>query len=559
MPDIFISYNRQDRDRARLIADTLEAEGFSVWWDAALKAGETYDEVTEKNLREAGAVVVLWSKRSVNSKWVRAEATAGERNATLVPALIEECEKPLRFELVQTADLIHWAGDREDPNWRLLMLDIKAALTKKSAPRAAAAPPAPAASPEIETTFWTSVKDSDDPSDFRSYLSRYPKGHFADLARNRIAALERAAAPKPEPRAPTPPRSQTPPPRTQTPTKAPTSAAPKSSSSLAIIAGAVIGVGAIGAVVWAMMRPAAPTHTVADVVAEIPANASESAGPAPQPREPAPPTSSDLPPAPTTNVTVEPAAEAAPESAPAPSVASYAEFRDCDECPLMRPAPAGAFTMGSPETEIGREPYEGPQRLVNIGAFAIGAFEVTNREWAACVAANACPPARTGEDNGPAVGLSWRDADNYARWLARKTGKPYRLPSEAEWEYAARAGAVSAYFWGESFDRAKVAVDKPHPVGSFPANAFGLHDMLGNAREWVADCYVNNFRAAPSDGTPVLDGDCSKRAIRGGAWTSASTDLRLSGRARIDADQRVGYMGVRIAMDLPGNGQAPGE
>ncbi|MCB2098481.1 MAG: toll/interleukin-1 receptor domain-containing protein, partial [Parvularculaceae bacterium] len=140
MPDVFISYNREDRDTARLVASALEAEGLSVWWDAALRAGETYDEVTEQNLRQAGAVVVLWSKRSVNSKWVRAEATVGERSSTLVPVLIEECERPIRFELVQTADLRHWRGDRNDPHWRAFMQDVRMAISKRGGRTAAAAP-----------------------------------------------------------------------------------------------------------------------------------------------------------------------------------------------------------------------------------------------------------------------------------------------------------------------------------------------------------------------------------------------------------------------------------
>ena len=128
MADVFISYNREDQNRARAIAGALEAEGLSVWWDSNLRAGQSYDEVTEKNLREAGAVVVLWSKRSVNSKWVRAEATIGERCSTLVPAMIDECDRPLRFELVQTADLINWRGDRNDANWRAFVHDIQAAI-----------------------------------------------------------------------------------------------------------------------------------------------------------------------------------------------------------------------------------------------------------------------------------------------------------------------------------------------------------------------------------------------------------------------------------------------
>ncbi|NWG71811.1 MAG: toll/interleukin-1 receptor domain-containing protein, partial [Parvularculaceae bacterium] len=210
MPDVFISYNREDREVAREVAAGLEAEGFSVWYDAALRAGEYYEEVTESNLRSAGAVVVLWSKRSASSKWVRAEATVGERSSTLVPALIEECDRPVRFELLQTADLTRWHGDRNDPNWRGFVGDVRAAISRRGhtpaqketparpgAPAAAAAQAPRADAVNIETTFWNSIKDGSERADFEAYLSRYPKGHFADLARNRIAVLDRATPGRP--------------------------------------------------------------------------------------------------------------------------------------------------------------------------------------------------------------------------------------------------------------------------------------------------------------------------------------------------------------------------
>src|SRR5690606_25761721 len=117
-PDIFLSYNREDAERARHFAEGFAAQGLDVWWDVALRSGEAYDEVTENALRNAGAVVVLWSQRSVVSRWVRAEATLAERRKTLMPAMIEPCERPIMFELVQTADLSDWRGDTSDRAWQ---------------------------------------------------------------------------------------------------------------------------------------------------------------------------------------------------------------------------------------------------------------------------------------------------------------------------------------------------------------------------------------------------------------------------------------------------------
>ncbi len=207
--------------------------------------------------------------------------------------------------------------------------------------------------------------------------------------------------------------------------------------------------------------------------------------------------------------------------------------------------------MGSPDSEPGRNAYEGPQRMVNVPTFAIGVYEVTNAEWAACVADGVCKARRADADGKePVLSVSWRDADGYANWLTRKTGRKYRLPTEAEWEYAARAGSAGAYWWGDRYDASHVSTRQARAVGSADANAFGLHDVIGNAREWVADCYVNNFTKAPTDGTAVTDGDCGLRVIRGGAWTSSPTDMRIANRSRIAANSSAQYMGFRLAAEV---------
>jgi hypothetical protein len=195
MAEIFVSYKSEDRVKARLVAEALAQEGFDVWWDPALQAGEDYQETIDRNLREALVVVVLWSARSAKSRWVRSEATVGDNFGALAPVKIEPCDLPTAFVLVQTADLSHWSGDREDAAWREFVGDIAAKREKRRAtvgenPRASA-PDAGA----IEALFWQSIKDSNEVADFRSYQRRYPHGHFHDIAANRIAALE-APAPK---------------------------------------------------------------------------------------------------------------------------------------------------------------------------------------------------------------------------------------------------------------------------------------------------------------------------------------------------------------------------
>ena len=556
MPDVFISYNREDRETARLISSALEAEGFSVWWDAALRAGETYDEVTEQNLRQAGAVVVLWSKRSANSKWVRAEATVGERSSTLVPALIEDCERPIRFELVQTADLRHWRGERADPNWRAFIQDIRTAISKK-APKATAAAPGPAMTStdvSIEQTFWNSIKDGQERSDFEAYLARYPAGHFAALAKNRLAALNRPSAPPPAaPKPAAPPRPQAAQPQRAPAPPPPRQAEPPRKSgggALAILGGIVVlAIGAAAA--FFMMRTPQPVPT--QTAAADPAPVVEAAPAAVEP-ESAP--VSDLLGEAAPNATVPDSAPTAESAATDSALVAELSapdsptYRDCDVCPEMTRLPGGTFLRGSPESEAGRNAYEGPQREVRVPAFAIGSFEVTREQWNACAAEGGCPDKGYSENGRlPALGVSFREAEQFAAWLSRKTGKRYRLPTESEWEYAARGGTQSAYWWGERYESGKVATGAPAPVGSHAANGFGLHDVTGNAREWVADCYVNNYVNAPDDGRAVTEGDCGKRVVRGGAWTNPPADLRVANRSRIDAGVRAQYMGMRVAAD----------
>ncbi|MGB6450832.1 MAG: toll/interleukin-1 receptor domain-containing protein, partial [Steroidobacteraceae bacterium] len=158
-PDIFLSYNREDQAVARRFAEAFEREGLKVWWDATLRSGEAYDEVTETALGSAKAVVVLWSKKSVVSRWVRAEATVADRNKTLVPAMIEPCNRPIMFELTQTADLSRWDGSPADQAWRAFVADVKRFVEARalgqssdSPSRSSAPPPASAGVPQASAT-----------------------------------------------------------------------------------------------------------------------------------------------------------------------------------------------------------------------------------------------------------------------------------------------------------------------------------------------------------------------------------------------------------------------
>jgi formylglycine-generating enzyme required for sulfatase activity len=221
--------------------------------------------------------------------------------------------------------------------------------------------------------------------------------------------------------------------------------------------------------------------------------------------------------------------------------------------------PAGSFMMGSPASEAGRLDDEGPQHRVTVAKpFAVGKFEVTVAEWDACVAGGGCnhKPSDQGWGRGrrPVINVSWQDAKGYVAWLSRKTGRTYRLLSEAEWEYAARAGTTTPFSTGAtiSTDQANFGGNggSAKEVGSFKANAFGLHDMHGNVWEWVEDCWNGSYSGAPTDGSVWTSGDCTSRVLRGGSWYGNPRLLRSANRDRFTTDFRNYGFGFRVGRTL---------
>ncbi len=222
--------------------------------------------------------------------------------------------------------------------------------------------------------------------------------------------------------------------------------------------------------------------------------------------------------------------------------------------------PAGRFRMGDLSGE-GRD-YEKPVHSVTVPPFKLGKYEVTFAQWDACVADGGCnghSPDNEGwgRGNRPVINVSWDDVQSFITWLNSRTGGNYRLPSEAEWEYAARAGSTTKYSWGDDIfgrNRANCAecgdsYEFTAPVGSFPANAWGLHDMHGNVFEWVQDCWNDSYRGAPGDGSAWESGDCGLRVGRGGAWHGNAWSRRSALRdwgARAARDYRIGF---RLAQD----------
>lgn len=296
-------------------------------------------------------------------------------------------------------------------------------------------------------------------------------------------------------------------------------------------------------------------------------------------------------PTPADPLPVDPVPEARPEPV------AGAAIRDCDACPELIVLPAGKFRQGSPDDEDGRRLFEGPVRSVTIDyQIAMSAREVTvaeyrafvqetdretanchvyngNGEWALDADATWLDPGFEQTDDHPVPCVSWEDASEYAGWLSGKTGEQYRLPSESEWEYAARATTTTSRTWGDDPNRAceianvadltageKYAGWQVHdctdqyaftaPAASLQSNQFGLFDMQGNLFEWTGDCWNPNYTGAPTDGSARISGECDQRVLRGGSWFTAPTEQRVAYRNRFDSDHRSSSFGFRVVRVL---------
>ncbi len=274
-------------------------------------------------------------------------------------------------------------------------------------------------------------------------------------------------------------------------------------------------------------------------------------------------------------------------------------FTDCATCPEMIVIPSGQFIMGSPDDEPQRDADESPRRTLTIDQpFAVSRFEITRDQYAEFAAAsgrsagpdctvwvgnkweltegkNWQDPHYPQTGNDPVACIDWFDAQAFAAWLADRTGQPYRLLSEAEWEYMARGGTTTVYHFGDDpaglceYDNGhdmtsmRVHTDMPWegvpcddgfaetaPVGALHPNLFGVYDVHGNVWEWLADCYAPSYNGAPLDGLPVLAEDCEQRVYRGGGWSVQERGRRSANRGRYAADQRYGQLGIRVARDL---------
>jgi formylglycine-generating enzyme required for sulfatase activity len=235
-------------------------------------------------------------------------------------------------------------------------------------------------------------------------------------------------------------------------------------------------------------------------------------------------------------------------------------LKGADIGPVMLMIAGGEFTMGSDRNQI--SPDERPAHEVTLQNFAISRYEVTFVEYDRFAEATGRPlPDDNGWGRGkrPVINVNWADASAYARWLSARTGKRYRLPTEAEWEYAAAGGSDSVYWWGYEFETGRANCfdcgsgwdqKSTAPVGRFGPNGFGLHDTAGNVREWVRDCYHGSYTGAPLDGSAWEESGCKERVVRGGAYDKPAESMRSTWRGALKADTRLPMIGFRVVQEL---------
>jgi formylglycine-generating enzyme required for sulfatase activity len=410
-----------------------------------------------------------------------------------------------------------------------------------------------------DSRLWARVQDRSDAADLDAFLRLFPDSRFADAARQRRAEIARRAPDAP-----------------------PSVIGPSAIGPVAAGSG-TSGPGTSGRGRPAEAAPAAaivsPTSAPSPplVAATRPQHEATPGEPPPeagkqfallQPR-PQPPAEAATPPAPKPSPIQLPA-QPPPPSAPSPSASASAArgaeakiFKDCPDCPSLVRIADGSFSMG----QGAREPEATPAHHVAVRGFALGQYPVTLGEWKTCMADGGCgflPRMASTDERIPVHNLSWDDAQQYLVWLSRKTAHRYRLPSEAEWEYAARGGAAAnganwRYWWGNEIGATTVnCVDcggrqDPHaplPVDQFQPNGFGLSDMLGGVAQWTADCWFATYQGAPTDGTARDARTCLKRVLRGGSFRAKHDDVTLTARDSYDSSVRYFVNGFRVARDL---------
>ncbi|MBY6261044.1 hypothetical protein EI613_03765 [Azospirillum sp. 412522] len=427
---------------------------------------------------------------------------------------------------------------------------------------------------ELEDTVWKRIQASKEPGDYQAFLQLFGGSGYAPMARRQLEALKIAGKP-PEAPQKAEAKAEVRPEAAMGPGLEPAEPGRYTVTADGILratpanGGARVGRVGRGAAVQVLGRvPEGGWYRIAledGTQGFVTANLlKREAPPAPAPAPATPPAAQAATPTaePQVAATVPPpsgnGAGNGSGNGTARNHGAGNSFQDCPTCPVLVRVPAGNFMMGNDKGD----PSERPVHRVTIAKpFALGMYEVTVGEWRACIQEGGCtdmPRMVNPTDGTPVHNLHWQDAQAYVTWLSRKTGQRYRLPSESEWEFAARAGTTTPYWWGTEEGNHADCDDcggphehlTPAAAGSYKANPFGLHDMNGGVAEWVADCWNKNYQGAPADGSAWTQGNCRKRVLRGGSWRDKLEALNDTMRNSYDIDVRYLTNGFRVAREV---------
>jgi formylglycine-generating enzyme required for sulfatase activity len=483
MSDIFLSYKSEDQAKAQIIAEALERNGYSVWWDRVIPPGRTFDDVIEEELDAAKCMVVLWSKESVKSEWVRTEVSEGKRRKILIPVLIEDVTPPLAFRLIEAAKLIDWDGTLPNPEFDLLLGSVSRMLGKVPAPETEIQKTGDQGEQEQKKVVIKKREEERAEREKLEFIQKEEKerlkkekerqkeqrrGAIKDAIQENIHTVKR-----------------------------------KVSKEMIIAVVLIFSILLVG--YWVFPITDGPNGTNG------------------------------------------------PGETPTPTPSNYSTNSIDMEFVLIL---AGEFDMGSPSSEVGRYDVEGPVQHVTIPEpFYMSKYEVTQKQWHEVMGND---PSYFEGDDLPVERVSWDDVKEFIRRLNEKEGiDNYRLPSEAEWEYAARVGTPTRYSFGDDesylgeyawFD--DNSGDKTHPVGQKKSNSWGLYDMYGNVREWVQDEWHSSYEGAPLDGSAWEDGSGADRVIRSGGWDRGARNCRSASRGGVAPGDRSINLGFRLLKEL---------
>lgn len=497
MVDVFISYARRERDQVEPLKARFEALGLDVFFDLeGIDGGSVFPDVITRALDKSKAVLTCWSPLYFSRPWCLIEAREGMSRDVLVPVTIEAFDRtapPADLRHINYYDLTGWQGEDTHENWNRTLQRLGRLVGRELAPqlRGGLSGGARIAEPAPEPPPAVAAR-IDVLADLRATWGTFPARGNADAVARFLQRVQGAA--------------------------------PGSGLEFEV------------------------EHHLDELrhMAEAEKKAVEE--------------------------TAARAAETERRRAPG------AEFRDGEGLPLMVTLPQGSFRMGSPDTEKDRQANEGPVRDVRIAyPLAVGKYPVTvgefrrfieatghdtgqsafvwtGSEWKKTPGRGWRDPGFRQDDSHPVTCVSWEDAQAYVAWATNLSGTPYRLLSEAEWEYACRAATTTRYAFGDKIGPGSANFYNikggTTPAGAYPANAFGLCDMHGNVSEWTKDCWNETYKGAPSDGSAWTSGDCSCRVVRGGSWGGDPRLLRSADRLEVSTSNRISGLGFRVAKTL---------